>query len=128
MLYKDFVDKITTQDDRNVFMEYTGDLSGCADSVREFYRHFNPVDVEFEYNSAAIRMIPADELDEMAELYGYLQADMIFAECNSDPIFIKDQVVFTCIHGMTAPRFEKLADSFDEYLGAIVDEIGKEKD
>lgn len=123
MLYDDFADKVIKQDNRNSFEKYTSELTACDESAANFYKQFNPIDVEVEYDDMTIRFIPALKLSDMLKLYEYLNADMVFAECYSDPIFIKNKAVYMCSHGTANPKLEKLANSFDEYITKITQGI-----
>jgi hypothetical protein len=119
MIYKEFAIKATI-DKRNLFAPYDGDLSCCPVGIRDFYKTFNPIKVEVKYGVAIVRFAPAEKLIELQDRYSYLNADFVFATCNGDPIFIKDNIVYICPHDDENPEFEKLADSFDKYLKIYV--------
>lgn len=120
MLYQKFVEKIIEQDKRNLFSKYEGDLGNYAKEIKEFYFNYNPVDVEFDYKGFSVRLVSASDFDKIKSEYSYLSTDLIIATCNGDPIFLKNGNVYTCPHGVKTPNFEKLADSFDEYLTSII--------
>jgi len=110
------------QDKRNTFTEYKGNLSHIPDGIKSFYREFNPVDVEIDYNGIGVRFYKAEELSNLQEEYAYLNAQFVFATCNGDPIFVNDRKVYTCPHGISLPKWEMLAESFDEYLQILVNQ------
>ena len=119
-MYQEFVNKAIFQDKRNIFEKYNGDLSIVPSEIIEFYREHDPVDVEIIYKSYPIRFAPAKGLEEMMSEYGYLNAELVIASCNGDPIFIKDGKVFTCPHGTKNPKSEKIAESFGDFLKSII--------
>lgn len=119
MDYTAFVRKAKQQDARNAFETYTGSLDAVPDDLKSFYRTCNPVDVELDINDAAVRFYPALELPETQQEYSYLNAQFVFATCNGDPIFLHDNIVYTCAHGVKEPKWEKLSGSFAQYLAAV---------
>ena len=122
MDFSTFAAKVVMQDKRNIFASYTGDLDIVPEGIRAFYRCFNPVDVEVDYDGLGISFCPADDLPQIQDEYSYLNAQFVFATCNADPIFLHDNIVYTCPHGIREPVWEKLTGSFIEYLGLVVDE------
>jgi len=121
MDYATFVAKAIAQDERNKFEPCSGNIDIVPDELKPFYRDYNPVDVELSVNGVGIKLCPADELSELQKEYNYINAQFIFATCNGDPIFVNNGCVYTCAHGTQEPQYEKKAESFNEYLQALVD-------
>ncbi len=44
----------------------------------------------------------------------------MIATVNGDPVFMKDQKVYTCSHGTRRPKVELLADSFEKFIEMII--------
>lgn len=120
MLYDEFVNKVISEDSRNVFGKVTDNANLPDDSFPELYKYYDPIDVEFEFNSGIIHLAPFSEIAELQNEYSYVNADCVFATCNGDPIFIKDGKVFTCLHGTAKVIYEELASSFDEFINEII--------
>lgn len=116
MNYAVFTKKAMHQDNRNTFAKCDTDLGMIPDDLKAFYREYNPVDVEIDYNGVGIRFYSVAELPELQNEYAYLHAQFIFATCNADPIFWDGGQVYTCPHGVKEPQWEKISDSFDGYL------------
>lgn len=116
MDYSEFVSKAAAQDERNKFMKYVGELGFIPSEARDFYQNFNPVDVEIGMNGSSVRLYPVSELTDLQKEYDYLHAQFVFATCNGDPIFLYQGRVYTCPHGVKAPKLEKIADSWNDFF------------
>lgn len=117
MIYKDFVLKAIQQDARNVFSasNYIPDV--VPESLCEFYKEYNPVDVEINTEYGAVRFYGVDELDGLCkDYYFYPKKVFIFATCNGEPFFVdkEDNKVYTSLESEYRP--EKIADSFITFL------------
>ncbi len=111
-----FVQKALAEYGRNEFGKYEGNLDIVPAEMKPFYRNFNPVCVQVEINFGDVRFCPAEDLSDLQQEYAYLNAQFIFATCNSDPIFLHDGKVYTCPHGFSKPQWEMIADSIEAYL------------
>lgn len=120
MDYSFFVRKATSQDGRNIFKKYEGSLDAVPETLKPFYRDHNPVDVEIDTNGATIHFYPVEELTSLQSDYSYLNAQLVFATCNGDPIFINEESVYTCPHGVVSPAWEKLSDSIEQYFLSLI--------
>ena len=120
MDYSGFVSKAVVQDKRNKFMKYDGELSFIPSEARDFYQNFNPIDVEIGMNGSSVRFYPVLELVDLQKEYDYLHAQFVFATCNGDPIFLYQGHIYTCPHGVTAPKLEKIADNWDNFFSALI--------
>ena len=118
MIYDDFVKAIN---------ELNGKKKKKKSEVKNnpynpFYDLYNPSGAEFEYNDGVVFMLPYKKIEQATKEYGLLNADYVFAICNSDPFFVKNKKVFTCCHGTKEPDFELIANSFEEFLKIIARE------
>ena len=116
MTYADFVKAAIEQNNRNQFAKYDGSLDIVPDEIKGFYRDFNPVDVEVDDDGVGVSFWSAKGLPQLQKEYGYLDAQFVFATCNSDPIFFHDGRIYTCAHGVNEPEWEELASGFEAYL------------
>jgi len=120
MSYKSFVNKAIEEDKRNKFEEYSGDryaLGMVPQDLREFYEKYNPVDVEVQMT----KFYPVGpRLKNLQSEYSFLEGKFVFATINGDPVFLKGKSVYTCPHGDSDPKHEKIAGSFMEYLDTLV--------
>jgi len=116
-MYEKFREIAMIYNKSNSFSTYNGNLNGLPVAVHEFYKKFNPVDVEIDYNGLAVRFCPADRLSQLQEEYSYINAQFVFATCNGDPIFLNDDTVYSCSHDNSEKSgWEKLSDNFDDYI------------
>ena len=103
-----FSTKALIQNEYNKFEKYDGNVDFVPDEFKAFYRGYNTACVEIEFNNGDVRFYSVFELTELQEEYAYLNAEFIFATCNSDPIFFNDGQVYTCPHGVREPKWEAL--------------------
>lgn len=122
-MYIEFVDAAQKQDKRNNFSVYNGDLEFIPREISEFYRKYNPQDVEVVYCSNSIRFFPVEKIEKVMCEYGFHNSEFIFATCNGDPIYLKDGKVFTCPHGIEKIQEEKIADGFYDFLNMVTKNI-----
>ena len=118
MLIEDFVKKSIEQDKRNVFEEANLD-DNLPTSIRVFYQNANPVDVEITMDGNAVRFIPADELEDSQMDYSLGDEKFIFATCNGDPIYVYEDKIYTCCHGISKVKDELMAEDFYSFLDLI---------
>ena len=111
-----FVEKAIKQDKRNVFSSYKGILMNTPSEFHEFYKEYNPVDVEIKTKKMGnIWFCPAERLDEIKSQYSfYPNSVFIFATCNADPIFMEYGKIYTSYESHYLP--ELLADSLNTFL------------
>lgn len=119
MTIKEFVDKAQKQDGRNVFASYSGDLSNVPQELKEFYRDYNPVDVEVSIKDAAVRFFPVTQLDDAQKEYELGNSCFVFASSNGDPIYMENGKIASGVFGKNGFFPETLANAFSEYLGFI---------
>ena len=115
MIYDDFVKLMIEQGKKIV--PFNGNVPA---KYPKFYSRFNPVRVYVEYDSNYIHLLPIDELEKMTKKYRNVECDLVFATCNSDPIFLKNGKVYTCEHGANNPKIEFLANSFEDFLKMVM--------
>ena len=119
MLYDDFVKKIVSKDKRNIFIK-NNIIDKKYINIPEIYQYYNPLDVEFKFNSSIIRLVPISEFEDIQKEYSYVKADYIFGFSNGDPIFVKNQKVYTCLHGSKSVVYEELASSFENFIREVI--------
>jgi len=120
MNYSIFVKKAIEKDSRNTFVTYADDISKIPTDLQMFYQSYNPVNVEIDTDNGLIHFYPAEDLTELSKDYSYIGNIFVFATINSDPIFINDKIVYTCPHGINNPKWEKVAESFEEYIQGLL--------
>ena len=116
MIYDEFVHKVSKFDISNCFEK----SKITNNPYNKFYDLYNPMGVEFEYNSRNIFMIPYKKISDITKDYDNINADYVFAISDGDPYFVKNKKVYTCCHGTSKPRLELIADSFEDFLLKIV--------
>lgn len=116
MDFNNFVRKAIEDDSRNVFSQYSGDLTGIPEPLKTLYKESNPVDVEVNF----IRFYAAEELNGLQNEYSYLNAQFIFATCNGDPIFFHEGKIYTCPHGVDKPEWELIGENVETFFDSIV--------
>ena len=111
-----FVEKAIRQDKRNIFSLYNGVLINIPLEFQEFYKVYNPVDVEIKTKKFGnIWFCPAERLDEIKSEYNfYPNSVFIFATCNGDPIFMENGKIYTSYESSYSPEF--LADTLNDFL------------
>lgn len=118
-MFSDFAKKAIKQDSRNRFEPYSGDLSFVPDVLYVFYKNNNPVDVEVKLEETYVRFIPAEELEKIQKVYALGKKCFIFASCNDEPIYLKDNKVYTCLFGKKGIIEEMLSENLQDYLAKI---------
>ncbi|MFQ7158201.1 MAG: hypothetical protein ACLRPX_00590 [Ruthenibacterium sp.] len=116
MEFSKFVTKAGLYDKRNTFAKFDGCLKGLPDVLQDFYRENNPIDVEINN----VRFSPVEELGDLQAEYSYLNAQLVFATCNGDPIFLQDGHVYTAPHGVKNPKRELLSENIEAYFLSLV--------
>ena len=116
MNFEQIVEKVCASDKRNKFaISYAKNPE-----LPQFYHIYDPIDVEFDSPIGVIRMFSIDEIKTEAVNYSYVAGGLIFATSNGDPLFIKNNLVYICDHGSKNPTYEKLANSFEEFIKNII--------
>ena len=100
MNYVDFFNKLRCLDSRTEYVVLEQEHEVIDSSIPMFYRVIDPINVEFEFGDGIIRLIPFDE-------------SCIFATCNGEPIYEKNQRVYTCMCGKNKIIEEEIAISID---------------
>lgn len=118
MNYKEFKRAAILEDARNVFGCSLG-VNGIPVSICEFYANFNPIDVEVTYpDLGAVRFYPIEKCEEIKKDYELEKEDFVFATCNGDPIFLKNNQVYISLPEVYSP--ELLATSFEMFLDMYI--------
>lgn len=120
MDYSVFVQKAVAKDKRNKFSTYEGPLDAIPEAMRDFYKNYNPVDVELPYEGISIRFFSVEELATLLEEYSPKKGEFIFATCNGDPIWYHDGKVYTGPHGTVDYKWELLSETVEDFLLALV--------
>ena len=119
----EFKNKAMAQDAQNTFSAFKGDVSMLPQSVQEFYRKCNPLDVEAIMGGNVVKFYQVNGLEVLQREYQLEEDCFVFATCNSDPIFLLEETVFICCHGFhncfDRTNYELMADSFFGFLGMI---------
>lgn len=118
MKIEEFVEKAKKQDDRNIF-SICEDLTSVPAIMKDFYKSFNPVDVEVNMNGNFIRFSPFEKLDSLQSEYALKDGRFVFATCNGDPIYLFNDKVYSCYHGTDKITDELMSESFLDFLGLI---------
>lgn len=119
MEYHSFFEKLRVEDSRIEYSETCRGLECEGLKIPQFYKTINPVNVEFEFNDGIIRLEPFEGLLVLNEQYGYTVADCVFATCNGDPIYVKNEKVYTCTHGSKRVIEEEIAASVDSFFETV---------
>jgi len=123
MDYRDFVEKSKMQDQRNVFNSKEVPSSCVPESLKAFYLTSNPVDVEIKLEDySQIKFYPISALEELQCDYDLPTNAFCFATNNSDPIFLKDDKIYTISHD-GGNQYELLADNFEKYLELLISQM-----
>jgi hypothetical protein len=125
MLYEKFIMLTQKQDNRNKFGQLgQGDGENIPESLREFYKYANPIDVEVELDDLiSIKFFPADYLENLQQEYNIDGGAFVFASKEGDPILLNDGKVYTAVHGTGQWELKYLYDSFERFLSNIVDNL-----
>lgn len=118
-MLEEFVKAAIEQDERNHFSEYMADMEDVPIELHAFYQKYNPEDVEIVSGVNSIRFVPVQNQMQARREYQYLDADMILATVNGDPVFMRGGLIYICPHGVKQPKIEKIAESFEEFIGTI---------
>ena len=119
MTIKQFVRKAVEQDERNVFTNLKEEIHDIPKEIMDFYKKYNPVDVEVSINNSIVRFVPYDELKSVQNEYSLEGDRFIFATSNGEPIYLKESGIYTCLFSKKGIVEEKIIDSFEEYIGLI---------
>lgn len=126
MDYNDFVEMVKRQDLRNTFKPCDLDLSFIPEQLRTFYALYNPIEVEIVLaDSTSIRLCPVSFFKKLQHEYSIAKTAFVFAIREGDAIYLMDNAIFTCAHGSTVNKHEKIADSFNCFIEKIGNEIRK---
>ena len=116
MDFKEFAKKAERQDTRNRFEACSKDLSFIPKTMQGFYSEYNPVDVEVSMDGNAVRFYPYSDSKELKQDYELEDDRFVFATCNSDPIFMYNDKIYTYCHECSVTDYELLAESFSDFL------------
>lgn len=120
MKYLEFLKKAKEIDSRNTFEIYSGDLDMLPDSIKDFYKETNPVDVELMYDSCPIKLCSVQEQTQLKKEYPEISSKFIVATCNGDPFFIDDGKIYVYPHGCGSANSELLFEDFSSFLKALI--------
>ena len=93
MDYVEFFEKLKMEDSRVEYSVINEGKHCCITNIPAFYKIVNPINVEFEYNDAIVRLVPFDELEEINKEYLYIDSGCVFATCNGEPIYEKNKKI-----------------------------------
>lgn len=120
LLYDQFVSTLLSIDDRNVIEKVTNKISDS--NIPQIYKEYDFIDVVVPCRFGELRFYPISKFDDLKKEYSYVENGCIFATNNGEPVFVKNNSVFTCIKGKEKLFIEELACSFEELLEMILDE------
>lgn len=118
MKIEEFVNKAKKQDKRNAFSLFEGKLVNIPIEFSEFYKNYNPVDVEIRTKRFGnIWFCPVEKIYEIkSEYYFYPDSAFIFATSNGDPIFMENGKIYTSYESDYSPEF--IANSLDDFFNS----------
>lgn len=126
MDFRQFVDAVVAQDERNVFVKASAAPSDMPCALRHFYEIYDPVDVEIVLGDlTSIKLTSMNEISALQADYTTMDGVYIFATCEGDPIAFQAGAIVTWTHGRRQPKVEKLADSFDQWLLQVIEAMKK---
>ena len=120
MQYLEFLKKAKELDSRNTFEKYSGDLDMLPDSIKDFYKEANPIDVELTYDGCPIKLCSMQEQEWLKGEYPEIRDKFIVATCNGDPLFIDGEKIYVYPHGYASPEFELVFEDFDLFLKSLI--------
>lgn len=123
MEYLAFFEKLKMEDARIEYREVHNVLEYGNLKIPQFYEEIDPVNVEFELNDGIVRLEPFGGLPILNEHHGYVKADCVFASCNGDPIYVKNNKVYSCIHGSKRIIEEEIAESVDALFEMVCNNL-----
>ena len=119
MTFKDFVKKSIEQDERNIFEPSDDTLEIIPEIMKDFYKYYNPIDVEVTINDASVHFFPVNELEDLQEEYNLGKDKYVFASCNGDPVYLENNKVCSGVFGSKGFIPEILADDIYIYLDKL---------
>ena len=114
--FKSFVEKAIIQDKRNIFVESRIENKRIPKCFKEFYRFYNPVDVEVEIDNRFVHFIPVEELDQISDEYNLESNCFVFATSDGDPIYYRDGKIYSCVFGKDGQIEEELSNDLMNFL------------
>lgn len=123
MNYIDFFNKLKCSDSRVEYIVLDQEQGTLDSNIPMFYRFVNPINVEFEFGDGIIRLIPFSELETTNKQYEYVNEGCIFATCNGEPIYEKNQKVYTRMCGKNRIIEEEIAISIDSLFEKVNENI-----
>ena len=120
MQYLEFLKKAKELDSRNTFEKYSGNLDMVPDSIKDFYKEANPVDVELTYDGCPIKLCSIQEQEQLKGEYPEISDKFIVATCNGDPFFIEDGKIYVYPHGCGSVEPELLFEDFSSFIKSLV--------
>lgn len=120
MQYLEFLKKAKELDSRNTFEKYSGNLDMLPDSIKDFYKEANPIDVELMYNGCPIKLCSVQDQEGLKEEYPEISDKFIVATCNGDPFFIEDGKIYVSPHGCGSVETELLFEDFLSFVEALI--------
>ena len=107
MTFEEFKNHAIADDEKNYFSTETNIPNIVPTQLIEFYKSYNPIDVEISTEIGAIRFYPSNKIEELQKEYKITNA-FVFATCNGDPIFLSNNMIYTYPHGVKDPVWESI--------------------
>lgn len=95
------------------------ELLSLKDSLRKAKSQQTFDKIEVLLDDVPIQFVPAKSLIATTQTYSYINASLVFATCNGDPIFWDKGKIYTCAHGVKNPNWEYISPSFDDFLTSL---------
>lgn len=121
MNYVDFFGELRRSDSRIEYSVMKQERE--TNDAPMFYRFIDPISVEFEYNDGIVRLMPFDALQKSKDQYPYVEEGCIFATCNGEPIYEKNNKVYTCVCGKNKIIEEEIAMSIDSMFKQVNEDL-----
>jgi hypothetical protein len=123
MDYHNFTAKAKMQDLRNNFGKNDMPSAFLPDPLKLFFLNCNPIDVEIRLQDySQIKFYSITDLEKLQDDYDFPESAFCFATNNSDPIFIRNNKIFTMPHE-GGKQYDQIADSFDNYLELLAGQM-----
>lgn len=124
MDYSVFIKSIESQDKRNVINRVQRQVCNIPNQLKEFLNQYDPVDMEVVLNDlSAVRFYSYNYIHQLQIEYNLGEKYFVFATKNSDPIALLDQRVVTIVHGSKSSEIEEIAESFEQYIARLLENI-----
>ena len=119
MKERQFKEKALKQDKRNIFANYSENISLVPTELQKFFIECNPIDVEVSMNGNMVKFYPFSDLQKLQAEYNLSDKRFVFSTCNSDPIYYWNGAIYSCCHEGLSWQDEFLAENFWAFLSLI---------